>query len=122
MTSQVFSADSSEFPDASSAPAFSPLYQQIKGLIEVPVVHCTYFIKNEALPYVKYDDESGRYEYVIFSDSLRKSNIPQYLDTRKIYGKISFATTAQELERDYEHTEFRELDEYITKSLYKNGI
>jgi len=33
MTSQVFSADSSEFPDASSAPAFSPLYQQIKGLI-----------------------------------------------------------------------------------------
>jgi GntR family transcriptional regulator len=33
MTSQVFSTDSSEFPDASSAPAFSPLYQQIKGLI-----------------------------------------------------------------------------------------
>jgi GntR family transcriptional regulator len=33
MTSQVFSTDPSDMPDASSAPAFSPLYQQIKGLI-----------------------------------------------------------------------------------------
>ncbi len=33
MTSQVFSADTSDFQDAASAPAFSPLYQQIKGLI-----------------------------------------------------------------------------------------
>lgn len=33
MTSQVFSADSSDFQDTASAPAFSPLYQQIKGLI-----------------------------------------------------------------------------------------
>ena len=33
MTSQVFSADSSDFQDAALAPAFSPLYQQIKGLI-----------------------------------------------------------------------------------------
>ena len=34
MTSQVFSDDSAGFPDASAAaPAFSPLYQQIKGLI-----------------------------------------------------------------------------------------
>ena len=33
MTTQVFSADTSDFQDAASAPAFSPLYQQIKGLI-----------------------------------------------------------------------------------------
>ncbi len=33
MTSQVYSADTSDFQDAASAPAFSPLYQQIKGLI-----------------------------------------------------------------------------------------
>jgi GntR family transcriptional regulator len=33
MTSQVFSADPSDNSDATSAPAFSPLYQQIKGLI-----------------------------------------------------------------------------------------
>jgi hypothetical protein len=100
----------------------SLLYQQTKGLVEVPVVHCTYYINNEALPYVIYDDGSGRYEYVIFSDSLRKSNIPQYLDTRKIYGKISFSTNAQEIAHDYTNAEFRELDEYITKSLYTNGI
>ncbi len=34
MTSQVFSVDSTGFADAATAaPAFSPLYQQIKGLI-----------------------------------------------------------------------------------------
>jgi GntR family transcriptional regulator len=33
MASQVFSADPLDISDATSAPAFSPLYQQIKGLI-----------------------------------------------------------------------------------------
>lgn len=46
--------------------------QEIKGLIEVPVVHCTYFIRYEILPEISYDDESYRFEYVIFSDTARK--------------------------------------------------
>jgi len=33
MTSQAFSLDANGLPDSTSAPAFSPLYQQIKGLI-----------------------------------------------------------------------------------------
>jgi hypothetical protein len=40
---------------------------------------------------MSYDDKSGRYEYVIFSDTARKKSIPQFLDTRDIYGYISFA-------------------------------
>lgn len=76
--------------------AESPLYehflnQKIKGLVEVPVVHCTYFIRYEFLDKISYDDESFRYEYVIFSDIARKNSIPQYLDTREIYGGITFA-------------------------------
>jgi hypothetical protein len=58
------------------------LYGYMKGLIEVEVIHCTYLVRNEVLDKVCYDDGSGRYEYVIFSDLLRKSGIPQYIDNR----------------------------------------
>jgi hypothetical protein len=80
----------------------SPLYymllsQQIKGLIEVPVVHCTYFIRYDVLDKISYDDQSSRYEYVIFSDTARKKSIPQFLDTRDIYGYISFAENETQL-------------------------
>lgn len=93
------------------------LYQQYKGLIQVPVVHCTYFIKNEVLPSVVYDDNSGRYEYVIFSDSLRKAGIPQYIDNREKYGLISFSTNADELQGELKTPEFYDLQEYINKEV-----
>lgn len=73
------------------------LYRRIKGLVEVPVVHCTYFIRHGVLPNMCYNDESGRHEYVIFSDTARKKDIPQYLDTRKVYGRLTFAENYQEL-------------------------
>jgi hypothetical protein len=71
-----------------------PLYysifrQEIKGLIDVPVVHCTYLVRSEVLRAVRYNDGSFRYEYVIFSDCARKAHIPQYLDNREIYGRIT---------------------------------
>lgn len=65
--------------------------QDIKGLIEVPVVHCSYFIRYDVLDKISYDDGSYRYEYVIFSDVARKYNISQYLDNRETYGYITFA-------------------------------
>ena len=76
--------------------ADSPLYfqifnQQIRDFVEVPVVHCTYLIRNEFLDKICYDDNSYRYEYVIFSDSARKNNVKQYLDNREVYGRITFA-------------------------------
>ena len=74
------------------------LDQRIKGIIEVPVIHCTYFIRHEVLDTIYYDDESWRYEYVIFSDSARKQNIAQYIDNRTIYGYISFAENKDELD------------------------
>lgn len=57
-------------------------FKQIKGLIECGVVHCTYLIPKWVLPFVKYDDGSGRYEYVIIADGLRKAGIKQYYDSR----------------------------------------
>ncbi len=68
-----------------------------RGIIEVKVVHCTYLVKAEYLDKLIYDDGSGRYEYVIFSDSARKNNIPQYIDNREMYGLITFKTKPEEM-------------------------
>lgn len=76
------------------------LEQRVRGIIEVPVVHCTYLIRYEVLDMVCYDDESARYEYVIFSHSARKRNIAQYIDNRKIYGYVSFAETREDFEKE----------------------
>ena len=73
------------------------LNREIKGLIEMPVVHCTYLVRYEIIPEITYDDESYRYEYVIFSDSARKKQIPQYLDTREVYGYLTFAENSNKL-------------------------
>ena len=74
----------------------------VKGIIDVAVVHCTYYIALPHLGNVCYDDGSGRYEYVIFSDSLRKKGVKQYLDNRCPYGFISFAEGREEFLRDLE--------------------
>ena len=72
------------------------LFGYIKGLIEVEVIHCTYLVRNEVLDLISYDDGSGRYEYVIFSDVLRKLSIPQYIDNRRNYGKLTFCDSEEE--------------------------
>jgi hypothetical protein len=69
----------------------------IKGAIQVKVVHCTYLVKVEYIDKLVYDDGSGRYEYVIFSDSARKNNIPQYIDNTEMYGLITFKTKPEEM-------------------------
>lgn len=76
------------------------LDQRVKGIIEVLLVHCTYFIRHEVLHTVCYDDESARYEYVIFSHSARRQNVPQYIDNRKIYGYVSFAENTEDFEKE----------------------
>ncbi|MDB5650972.1 MAG: hypothetical protein JWL62_2492, partial [Hyphomicrobiales bacterium] len=66
------------------------LERHVRGLIEVPVVHCTYLVRADVISKLSYLDMSGRYEYVIFADSARKQQIPQYLDNRQVYGYITF--------------------------------
>ncbi len=83
------------------SPFYLPILNlEIRGLIEMPVVHCTYFIRHEYLDRMVYDDGSGRYEYVIFSDNARKMNIPQYLDNREVYGHISFAENKEDFDQE----------------------
>jgi hypothetical protein len=66
------------------------LEQSIRGIILVPVVHCTYLIKCSCADKLYYDDNSGRHEYVIFSESARISGVEQYLDNRIVYGYLFF--------------------------------
>lgn len=73
------------------------LNREVKGLIELPVVHCTYLIRYEYLHLMNYDDDSYRYEYVIFSDNARKKGIPQYLDNRQVYGNLTLCENISEL-------------------------
>jgi glycosyltransferase involved in cell wall biosynthesis len=66
------------------------LSRHVRGIVEVPVVHCTYLVRADMIPELAYEDSSSRHEYVIFSDSARRAGIPQYLDNRQIYGYITF--------------------------------
>lgn len=72
------------------------LFQRVRGLCQVPVVHCTYLVRSDAIPQLAYDDGSGRHEYVIFSDSARRHGIPQYLDTRDVYGYLTLDEDASD--------------------------
>jgi hypothetical protein len=76
------------------------LYSRLVGCIKVDVVHCTYLVAADIVPDVNYDDGSGRYEYVIFSDVLRKKNIGQYYDNREFYGFITFADEVGEFDSE----------------------
>ena len=67
------------------------LNRWVRGVVEVPVVHTTYLIRADVVGDLTYTDATDRYEYVIFSDSARKADVPQYMDNRQIYGYIAFA-------------------------------
>ena len=65
------------------------LNQRLKAISQVPVVHSTYLVRADVIPKLSYDDGSGRWEYVIFSDSARKNSVQQYLDNREVYGYLT---------------------------------
>jgi hypothetical protein len=65
--------------------------RKIKGVIEVPVVHCTYLVRADCIPKLTYTDGTYRFDYVIFSHSARKAGIPQYVDNRSFYGTLEIS-------------------------------
>jgi len=93
---------------------FSILNNEITGLIRVCCVHCSYLIPYKYLSSIKYNDNSDRYEYIIFSDVLRKQNIPQYIDNTNKYGYLTFSETKEEFEVDLSENNLVEL---INKSI-----
>jgi len=78
---------------------YAVLHHNIVGLIRVCCVHCTYFIDNKFLNKANYSGEQAdeRYEYIIFSESLRKNNIPQFIDNTCEYGFLTFSEGNEEV-------------------------
>lgn len=82
-------------------PAYYEIHsRRVRGLLDIDLVHCTYLIRRDVLPSVSYLDDSGRYEYVIFSDNLRTKKIPQYLDNSQEYGVLTLQEDIQAV-RDF---------------------
>lgn len=69
---------------------FWMLNRWVRGIVEVPVVHCTYLVRSDVIPLLSYSDGTERHEYVIFSSNARAAGISQYLDNRHVYGYIAF--------------------------------
>lgn len=66
------------------------VWQHIRGVIEVGVVHCTYLVRADVIPRLTYDDGSRRWdEYVVFAHSARRAGVPQYFDNRRVYGYLN---------------------------------
>lgn len=66
------------------------LNRWIRGVVEVPVVHTTYLVRADVIPELTYEDATDRHEYVVFSASARRADVPQYIDNRQIYGYLVF--------------------------------
>jgi len=64
------------------------LKREIIGTFEVPVVHCTYLIQAQYLPFLSYTDTTNDYEFVIFSRVARKNSIKQYITNKKDFGSL----------------------------------
>ncbi len=66
------------------------LHRWVRGVLEMPVIHCTYLVRADVLDELRYEDGTDRHEYVIYSESAREQAIPQYLDNRQLYGYVTF--------------------------------
>jgi len=101
------------------------LNNNLKGIIKVDVVHCTYFINKKFFEYINYIDSSQRHEYVIFSETLRNNNIDQYIDNTAEYGFLTHNTLKEEfeIEKTYYNNDciirhnIKLTKEYINKNL-----
>lgn len=69
------------------------LERSVRGLFQVPLVHCTYLVQRSAMTKLSYLDSTTDWEYKTFAKSAMKSEIPMYLDNRKVYGVISLGET-----------------------------
>lgn len=66
------------------------LNRWVRGIFEVPLVHCTYLVRADVIEHLSYEDGSGRDHHVVFAEQARKAGIPQYIDNRQVYGYIAF--------------------------------
>jgi len=69
---------------------FQIMQEKVIGILEVPLVHCTYLVSREAFENIDYGLIEGNWEYRNFALSCIKNGVKQYLDATKTYGFITF--------------------------------
>jgi len=79
---------------------YSIFNYEITALIRVCCVHKIYLIPNQYLSLVSYNDNSNRMDYVIFSETMRKFSIPQYIDNSEKYGYMTLLEDKEFYERE----------------------
>ena len=65
--------------------------QDIQGIFEVDLIHCTYLLRQDVFSDVNYSLQDGNWEYRNFALSLQKNGIPQYVDAREVYGCLTLS-------------------------------
>jgi len=78
---------------------FQVMSGEVSGVIEVPLVHCTYLVNREVFEHVDYAHIEGNYEYRNFALSCLKNEVKQYLDASQTFGLITFGNDVQDRER-----------------------
>ena len=72
----------------------------IQGVIQVPLVHCTYLLKKNIFGFVNYMEIEGNWEYRNFAISLNKAKVEQFIDARRTYGYLTLSNHANRLYED----------------------
>lgn len=65
-------------------------FQKKRGTFKVPLVHCVYLIKSEFLDRLSYVDDTGDYEFIVFSRFARENGVDQYICNEEDFG-VQFA-------------------------------
>jgi hypothetical protein len=73
------------------------LSQKIEALVPVSIIHSTYLLKHDILENVSYTHNNDQSDILTFSEHMRALGIPQYIDTRSIYGRITFADNEEQM-------------------------
>ena len=77
---------------------FQIMRSEVSGLLEVPLVHCTYLVNQAVFEHVNYSHIEGNWEYRNFALSCLKNDVKQYLDASETFGLITFGNDVQDRE------------------------
>jgi glycosyltransferase involved in cell wall biosynthesis len=69
---------------------------EVSGVLEVPLVHCTYLVSREIFEHINYGLLEGNWEYRNFALSCLSNSVKQYLDASRTFGFITFGNEVQD--------------------------
>jgi glycosyltransferase involved in cell wall biosynthesis len=93
---------------------------KLQGIFEVPLVHCTYLIRNDVFESINYHEIPENWEYKNFSISLSRAQIPQHIDARKTYGFLTLSNDIGSCEIALEALP-RETDTFLANLNFKES-